>query len=86
MILYVNPKGYEVSEHIATEFKVNTLMLSTLNKKNPIEAWTLAPVLTISGGGKVMACGTDREWRHHEPLLHMRIIPPEHKPNTRIQQ
>ena len=37
LILYVNTKGYKVSEYIATYFKVNTLMLSRLNKKNPIE-------------------------------------------------
>ena len=37
-IMDVNPKEYEVSEHIATKVKVNTWTLSTLKKKKPIEA------------------------------------------------
>ena len=37
-ILGVNPKGYEVSEHIVTKVKVNPWMLTTLRKKKPIKA------------------------------------------------
>ena len=32
LILYLNPKGYEVSEHTSTKFKANLRMLSTLKK------------------------------------------------------
>ena len=35
LILDVNPKGYEVSEHIATKVKVNLRMVSTLKKTKP---------------------------------------------------
>ena len=35
LILYVEPKGYEVSEHIATKVKVNPWMISTLKKTKP---------------------------------------------------
>ena len=38
LILDINPKGYEVSEHISTKFKVNPWMISTLKKLKPIEA------------------------------------------------
>ena len=35
LILDVNPKGYEVSEHIAKKFKVNPWMISTLKDTKP---------------------------------------------------
>ena len=35
LIMDINPKGYEVSEHIATKVKVNTWMLSTLKNTKP---------------------------------------------------
>ena len=38
LIMCVNPNNYEVSDNIATKVKVNPWMLSTLKKKNPIEA------------------------------------------------
>ena len=38
LILDINPKGYEVSDHISTKFKVNPWMISTLKKLKPIEA------------------------------------------------
>ena len=37
-----NPKGYEVSEHIDTQFEVNPRMLSTLKKAKSI--WSMNPV------------------------------------------
>ena len=37
LIMDANPKGYEVSEHIATKVKVNTWMLSTLKNKNQLK-------------------------------------------------
>ena len=36
LILDGNPKGYEVSEHIATNVKVNSQMISTLKNKKYI--------------------------------------------------
>ena len=36
-----NPKGYEVTEHIATKFEVNPRMLSTL--KNAKSIWSMNP-------------------------------------------
>ena len=36
LILYVNPKGYEVEEHIATKFEVNPRMISELKKEESI--------------------------------------------------
>ena len=37
----VNPKGYEVEEHIATKVEVNPRMLSTL--KNAKYIWIMKP-------------------------------------------
>ena len=34
LVLDLNPKGYEVEEHIAAKVKSNPRMLSTLKKKN----------------------------------------------------
>ena len=68
LIMCVNPNNYEVSDNIATKVKVNPWMLSTLKKKNPIEAWTPAPACRNSRGGQVMGQATDREWRHQGPL------------------
>ena len=36
LILDVNPKGYEVAEHIATKVEVNSQMLSTLKNAKSI--------------------------------------------------
>ena len=36
LLMYGNPKGYEVSENIATKVEVNTHMLSTLKNANYI--------------------------------------------------
>ena len=41
LILYVNPKGYEVEEHIATKFEVNPRMISELKKEESI--WRKKP-------------------------------------------
>ena len=60
MILDVNPKGYEVSEYMATKVKVNAWMISTLKKKKPIEARILAPEWPSSRVGKEMGLNTDR--------------------------
>ena len=38
LILDVNPKGYEVAEHISTKFEVNPGMISKLKEKYPFEA------------------------------------------------
>ena len=36
MVLYRNPKGYEVAENIITKVEVNTRMLSTLKNAESI--------------------------------------------------
>ena len=39
--LYVNPKGYEVAEHIVTKTEVNTRILTTF--KNEKSIWSINP-------------------------------------------
>ena len=41
LIMYGNPKGYEVAEHISTKFEVNLQMLSTLKYAKSI--WSMKP-------------------------------------------
>ena len=41
LLLDGNPKGYEVSEHIATKVEVNTQIISTLKNKKSI--WSMNP-------------------------------------------
>ena len=38
LIMYVNPKRYEVSEYIVTKVEVNPRIISTLKTKNPFES------------------------------------------------
>ena len=39
LLLYGNPKGYEVAENIATKFKINLRILSTLENQSIYEVW-----------------------------------------------
>ena len=45
-IMYGNPKGYEVAEHIATKVEVNPRMLLILKNQNPSEAYVSGPIPT----------------------------------------